>query len=525
MKKITGFFTAVITFLVSLFYTAVSPTGDLSFPKAEHTARTVLLTEAPDAETGLLLGTLQGLAANAADENLVFKAGSYREWLPFTGAEILETQENGAPWDALALLERFSAYVSGYILCDEKSAAVAVSLAGLLNSVAVPEPLEPLAEDAGLPLTLDVRGKTDEWLRQSKYFQQLSRTVAVSQPASMAPKLTDYAVMHKAYFGFADSDKSYDNANTFGFLQNNAVVFGWNGPLGEFQTVTSLSRLNACLVPADHAYNLSVLSGYSADKLKQKTLQTAEAQTENVHTVCILMSDGDNLQWLLNSYTDASHYGSSLRGNFAMGWGIPAAAPDAAAPMAKALYDSMTPQDEFVLQLSGTGYTFPSKWTSKRALRNMAAALNNQMEKLDASSLLVLDDGGFNASSIDILAAQSAVKGIFYIDYSNYAGMNGKVRFSGGKPVVAARYRLWAGTEGGSPEEIAAAVNAASRDPSSADAYSFIIVHAWSGLDGDGNFGSGDTMAAVAAMTALFGDDVRVVTPAEFLQRLTALQK
>lgn len=524
MRKIAGFFTAVVTFLVSLFYTAVSPTGDLSIPKAAHTARTVLLTDAPDAETGLLLGTLQGLLANAADENLVFKAGSYREWLPYTDTEILETQENGEPWDAPALLERFCNYVSGYILCDETSAAVAVSLAGLLNSVAVPEALEPIAADAGLPMTLDVRGKTDTWLRHSAYFKQLSRTVAVSQPANMAPKLVDYAVMHRAYFGFADSDKSYDNAKTFGFLQNNAVVFGWNGTLGEYRTVTSFSRLNACMVPADHAFNLSVLSGYSVDDLKQKTDKTEPEQKENVHTVCIMMSDGDNLQWLLNSYTDASHYGSPLRGQFAMGWGMPAAAPDAAAPMAKALYDTLTPKDEFVLQLSGAGYTFPSKWTSKRALRKMASALNGQMEKLDASSLLVLDDGGFHAASADILAAQSAVKGIFYIDYSNYAGMQGKVRFSHGKPIVAARYRLWAGTEGGSPEEIAAAVNAASRDPSSADAYSFIIVHAWSGLDAEGNFGSGDTMAAVKAMTELFDGDVRIVSPAAFLAQLAALQ-
>ena len=168
MHKITSFFTAVITFLVSLFYTAVSPAGEITFPRAAHTAETLLLTEAPDAETGLLLGTLQGLMANATDENLVFKAGSYREWLPYTGAEILETREDGAPWDVVSLLERFSAYVSGYILCDEASAGVAVSLAGLLNSVAVPEALEPYAANAGLSLTLDVRGKTDEWLRHSR---------------------------------------------------------------------------------------------------------------------------------------------------------------------------------------------------------------------------------------------------------------------------------------------------------------------------------------------------------------------
>ena len=112
--------------------------------------------------------------------------------------------------------------------------------------------------------------------------------------------------------------------------------------------------------------------------------------------------------------------------------------------------------------------------------------------------------------------------GVFYLDYSDYAGMKGAARLSHGKPIVGAKYKLWYGQPGGSPEEIAAAVNAASTDPSDPDAYSLIVIHAWSGLDEAGSFaGYGDTMAAVDRMVAAFGPDVRLVAPSAFITQLT----
>ncbi|MBR5616137.1 MAG: hypothetical protein IKW66_04890, partial [Clostridia bacterium] len=53
------------------------------------------------------------------------------------------------------------------------------------------------------------------------------------------------------------------------------------------------------------------------------------------------------------------------------------------------------------------------------------------------------------------------------------------------------------------------------------EGYTFIIVHAWSGLDADGNFApSGDTMAAVAKLISLLDADVEVVGASEFMNRI-----
>ncbi|MBR4428590.1 MAG: hypothetical protein IKS78_04465, partial [Clostridia bacterium] len=231
------------------------------------------------------------------------------------------------------------------------------------------------------------------------------------------------------------------------------------------------------------------------------------------------MTDGDNLQWMTTAFTNAGHYGSELRGSFPMGWGIPASLPEIAAPMGEYLYENMTAKDEFITQISGLGYTYPSMWKNKAALAGMAAQLAYEMERANTHITAVLDNGAFSDKSLDTLAAQNGIDALFYCDYADYAGYGGEIRFSRDTPVIAARYRLWNGSVGCSPAEIAASINAASKDPADKAAYSLVAVHAWSGLDENGNFTEGgDTMQAVRQLVDALDADVRVVTPGEFVR-------
>ena len=516
IKRIIIYILTLLTAVNGFSFSGQKTPAD--FPKAAVQAKTLLLTDVPSDGSALTLASMQGLLANVSDKNLLFRAGEYEQWLPYTDAAVLETRPDGAPWDLAALLEEFAPFFSGFILCDEQSANIAVSLANLKNSVAVLPEFEAAARFAGLECTLDVRGWSDVKLRASGEFRSLRRDIAFEQPASFAPRLLDYAVMCGAYVWYNAAANRAEHTNAFRFLNDNAVVFGWNNDIGEYKTVLSLSRLSACLVPSDHCYNLSVLSGFSGLEIKQKT--AAEAAPGG-RTVCLLMSDGDNLQWFTNSYADASHYGSSIRGSFPMGWGVPASAGDLASPVLARHYGAMTENDAFVLSLSGLGYTFPSKWTNRRALRAMAETLGEKMERLDTHELLVLDDGGFNSKALDSLLTGTDASGIFYIDYGNYAGLRGKTRFVNGKPVVSARYRLWNNRKGCTPEEIAAAINDLPADPENPDSYAFVSVHAWSGLNAEGEFcEGGNTMAAVERLVSGLDADTRLVTPAEFIKRL-----
>ena len=515
-----------IVVYILIFLMSVSPVSfaggqtAADFPKAAAEAKTLLLTSIPSDGSALTLASMQGLLANVSDKNLLFRAEKYRDWLPYTNAELIETQPDGSPWDLAALLSEFAPYFDGYILCDDDSALIAFSLANPKNSLVVLPEFETTMQEAGLRMTADVRGWSDLHLRRSPEFRRLRRDVAFEQPVSLAPRMLDYAVMSGAYVWYDAAANRAEHTNAFRFLQDNALVFGWNNDLGEHDTVASVSSLNACLIPADRACNLSVLSGFPCGNVRQKTAVSAEPDGR---TVCLMISDGDNLQWFVGSYEGAAYYGSPIRGQFPFAWGVPASAADLASPLLERYYDKMTENDAFVLSLSGLGYTFPSRWTNRKALRSMADTLAQKMEMLDTRELLVLDDGGFYSKALDTLLTQTQANGIFYMDYGNYAGLKGRTRFVDGKPIVSAKYRLWNNREGSSPEETAAAVNALPTDPKNPDSYAFIIVHAWSGLNGSGEFvEGGNTMKAVEKLVSGLDADTRLVSPSQFMERIAA---
>ena len=423
-------------------------------------------------------------------------------------------------------MEHYKDILSGYILCAADSSSdsgnVAISLAGLLNAVVVTPENQKICDDLGLSCLLDATDKNDAWLRASEYWSQLNQTIAFEQPLSMAPKLVDYAVMSKSYFSFYNGHNSTEHRQKYSFLEDNGIVFGYNNTLGEYDTVASFSAENLQMIPSDHAYNLSTLSGFETSVLEQKTKEPSEDTSNKVHTVCIILSDGDNVQWLTNDFTTSDKWwANSYRGKFDMGWGLPPTALDLTAPMTAYLYDKMTERDEFIMQLSGLGYTFPSKWT-KSARDEMASKLSEYMMRSDLHYAEILDDNGMTKSVMSSFTKQDGIDGVFYIDYSNYAGKNGEIMWSNGKPVVAARYRLWANTTDGSISAISKAVNRAPTDPTDAASYSFIIVHAWSGLSGNNLVDSGNTLKAVAELIKAFDNDVEVVTPSEFMNRIVA---
>ena len=117
--------------------------------------------------------------------------------------------------------------------------------------------------------------------------------------------------------------------------------------------------------------------------------------------------------------------------------------------MARYLFENMTPKDEFVTQISGVGYTFPSKWKNKAALAEMAAQLNADMKNTGTSVAVVLDDRGFDSAAPDAILSQPDIDALFHFDYGNYAQLSGAVRRGNGKPLISARYRLWNGHRAG----------------------------------------------------------------------------
>ena len=498
------------------------------FPKGVQAKTVVTVSEPSDYSDKLTLATLEGLAARSSDTQILIKNGASDLYLPLIrkewGAETTD-RIGGKPPTVSNLLAAFSDQIDGYVLCSsdpaDPSVSTAVSVAGLLNAVVVTEKNRSTAEKAGYSMILDVTGCNERWLRSSEYWDRLNRKIAFEQPASMAPKLVDYAVMTNAFFGFYDGHVTAGHTKMYEFLDDGAVIFGYNNTLGELETVRSYGSLNLQMVPADHAYNLSTLSGFRLDRIKQKGGGSEEEETpEAAHTLCVMMSDGDNLQWVLNNFATSSEwYGNPKRGKFPMAWGVSPAAIDTAAPMLSYLYGKATEKDEFVMQLSGLGYTFPSRWDPAARL-DMAKELAKSMERADLKYAEILDDGGFKTESLKDFAAQPEIEGLFYIEYSWYASERGKILWLDGKPCVSARHMIWAGHPAGGLDYIARKINGASTDPKDEDAYTFLIVHAWSGMKNGKLAEHGNTMDAVAELLSMLDEDVEVVTPSVFMNRL-----
>ena len=72
----------------------------------------------------------------------------------------------------------------------------------------------------------------------------------------------------------------------------------------------------------NYAYNLSLLTNLNST-ISQKNHESYTENIDSVHTVCFLMSDGDNIQWLLNWFiTDSRWFGNNNRGQIDIGWTI-----------------------------------------------------------------------------------------------------------------------------------------------------------------------------------------------------------
>ena len=79
-------------------------------------------------------------------------------------------------------------------------------------------------------------------------------------------------------------------------------------------------------------------------KIGEKDNRTHESNTKNidsVHTVCFVMSDGDNIQWLLNWFiTDNRWFGNNNRGQLDIGWTISPALSELAPTVMSKIYET-----------------------------------------------------------------------------------------------------------------------------------------------------------------------------------------
>ncbi len=83
-------------------------------------------------------------------------------------------------------------------------------------------------------------------------------------------------------------------------MNRNSVLLGWGSD--EFGLVQAASQKSIMVHAADFAKDLSALSNFGVGE-QQASHDTNPGVEQNVHTVCFLMTDGDNVQWVLGDFS------------------------------------------------------------------------------------------------------------------------------------------------------------------------------------------------------------------------------
>lgn len=498
-----------MTFILffSLSSKAYEPINNKYYPSLNRPAHLYVIKSSSmnDAQKIMIL-TLQGIVAQNKPEIYVDFGDSSTTWLDdLKNNYSISYERNEDPW---WYIDHFKSTLDGYILFNmgDNSENAATTLAGLFRAVAVDSSLEAEAISHGLSRKIDARGKDEIWVFNN-YWSELRHNLLFELNESIHDCLRDYSAATKSFL-FYDGNSSH-RLDWVAAADDDSPILGWGDPTyGEDKFVKPSAERSIFTVAADYAKNLSVLSAIS-DNATQGTHSTPNFEN-NVHYVTFVMSDGDNVQWLLNTFlTDAKWYGSPRRGEFNVGWTISPSLVDLAPSVMRYLYRNAAngdKKDYFIAGVSGAGYMYPDYYP---ALDIFTTRLENYLERadLDIVNVMPYDINGFKTENFDKYTRLARVIGCLSINYFKYDYDKGKMLWSNGKPVVAAREFMNSFAPGSTPLDIASRINALPTDPTKIDSYSYVIVHCWS-------YGLDDIATCIQNLDA----DVRVVPPDAFLK-------
>jgi hypothetical protein len=497
-----------IIFLFLIFYVSVySQTVD-RFPGSPYPVSTkpdtlYVVTDSRYTESQIVtIETLQGVLAQTKPRIYRNMNSTYTVFLNDLKTNYGVTEVDSLDGKFADLIAHFKNDIKGYIICNvqDTSVNVAISLCGITRSIAITPDNESIISALGIPKYADVRGKDNAWFFNN-YGDQVNKNAYCFQQETKDLFLADYSVFGKMITFYHPSWDSTTN-KIFASFNPNSALFGWG--FDEFQLVAQASSYNGFTHAADYSINLSVLSNFSVEA-KQKSAPDTIASKENTHTVCFLMTDGDNIQWAVGALlTGANWFGNKYRGMVKVGWTVSPSLVELAPTVLKFLYNSesakSTARDYFVAGPSGLGYMYPDKYPH---LDDYAALSNEYMKKGDLRITNIIGNNDLDTYILPFVK-QSNIDAVFYYYYTDYAGGKGKLKWVNNKPVIYGRYNFADGGE--TVSSLAAKLNAASTNIYTSDGYSLIPVNVWS-----------RTITDVYNCSKMLNSNVRVVTPDEFV--------
>ena len=265
-----------------------------------------------------------------------------------------------------------------------------------------------------------------------------------------------------------------------------AVVLGWGGGEDpEWNCVHASTSYGAFgMIAADHAINVGVLNyAKGKDRVPRTSLHT-RTKPPDKHTISFIVSDGDNVQWLLNNWSAEKGangwWASAARGEVKMGWTLSPSLGALAPTALDWILDGATEKDQIIAGPSGASYVFFNDFPNKKTAKAFAKESSFLMQRAGLRIVNVLNDEGYT-ETVEIMLEEDDIDAVLFYEYNGYSELKGDISFVAGKPVIGGRFNLC------SPDfyNVTTLVEALKDldnfdDIYSSDGYSLISVHAWS---------------------------------------------
>ncbi len=457
------------------------------------------------------------------------------------GYELVYNDANGSPWNYKSLVTKFRDYIAdgGYILYattqDHGQLNTATNLATINGWLPVSAEVEQTAKEIGLEKRADISNDNIDLKYLKKFYKENKnhfRNDSLVHLYYYANGMRDFAIQQNIFVMYV-KDSDYEarlfRDSVMRELKPSSTIFGWCQY--EIKFTESCSRFGHYVLPSDHSYNLSLLSSFDIETAKFEAADTGKVELDpNKHYVAIVYSDGDNVQWIQNGFSEF-HTWQSYGIDVPVSWTFAPVLSELSSVDVKRTLEAANGNSSFITGPSGGGYARIINMNSKE-LEAFSDYTASAMLDSGLEIMTVLDEikgSGFDANMqkrLGYFSRYDNIKGgILQLDPNNYAGGGGRVYFSNDKPFVTVGFSLW--YPSGNADEVtnewlaeqSAVINAKPADITTINGYTVINVHPWTvGPDDLAYFVSqlGDSVEVIGVDTLLAAVEQNV--PHEFAQ-------
>ncbi|MCD9021538.1 GxGYxYP domain-containing protein [Cohnella silvisoli] len=361
-------------------------------------------------DDAVLFSTVKGLVNKTQPriytyDNAVRGEDGKYNWLNSLGIGHVDVTDN------YSLITKYRSEISGIVIYDDAvpdTVNLATTIASLNGGIVASSAQVTKLTGApyNLPILNDLRGvfTTKVQVYQylyNNYWSSVTHRVIVGLNPKIKGFLRDYAIAVGAATIWLDPSVPAEDTILRQFLSGmphdgTGTYMGWWPDEGV--GVTRTSEYGVTTIASDFSSNLTVFGGTSRT-VNVKPLANKPALQNKIY-VSLIMSDGDNLQYLEHHFKTSKLWDAPNRGTIPLGWTVSPAMLDAMPGVLNYLYNTSTPNDNLIGGPTGVGYTYPNYWANQGYLDNYITLSNDYSNRSGLKVITVWNTilGGINVN-------------------------------------------------------------------------------------------------------------------------------